>query len=290
VKSNSNGQQAVFLRKFSKQHLFAIYNKTHFTADGIELNDLKIDGSSIYTLVTRYNETGEPTCRVSRIATDNGQVSWNRNMPFAQDSCLLSKIVPGRQERFYVVGERRSQTYFSKGFALRFRRNGQQDSEYIAPDSVSYQRTHVLLGGIVDDDNRLIALGNTNDFDTTTYSSSYFRAFTMRPGNTPGNGGNGCDRPGTEAIVETQVVVETGTRAVIYPNPAANEINISNLDAEGNKVLVVYTLQGLPVLSATTAGTSARMDISRLAAGSYVLQVQATAGRKTQSITFVVRR
>jgi hypothetical protein len=290
VKSESSGEQAVYLRKLSRHFYSSIYHRTLFTSPGIELNDLKVDGSSVFALVTRYNETGEPVCRISRIHGGSGHIAWNRSIPFSEDSCMLSRIVLGRQDRFYLVGQRLSQTYYAKGYAIRMKRNGDRETAYATPDSVAFQRTHVLLGGITDNDNRLIALGNTNDFDTLTYASSYFRAFTMRPGTTAA-GGHGCDKPGTEAIVAEKSVPETmEPRASIYPNPASNELFVTQLQAEGSQWLVVYTMQGIPVIKVSTTGPTARLDISRLSAGTYVLRIQAGGGQAGQSLSFVIRR
>jgi len=59
-------------------------------------------------------------------------------------------------------------------------KNGQLNGSLPAPDSVAFQRNHTLADGIFDNNHRLIAIGNTNDFDTITYSSSYYRAFAVR--------------------------------------------------------------------------------------------------------------
>lgn len=294
VNTNSAGEQGMYIRKLAKQHYVPIYHKVHFNSPGLALNDIQIDkNNAIYSLVTKYDVSGEPTSRVSRINASNGHITWNRSIPFAEDSCVLSKIVMNQHEKFYVIGERRSQLYYSKGFALRIRKGGgQRDGSFASPDSVSFQRTHVLLGGVIDHDDRLIAMGNTNDFDTNTYSSSYFRAFAARLSNAPqGGGGNGCDRPGVESVVAIEEEKEPAPASLtVYPNPASNEVFVSNLEAGANNQLTVYNIQGVPVMRMNTSSGTARLNISKLSAGAYIVRVQPGAGKAEQTLQFIIRR
>ncbi len=299
VKSVDGGAQAIYLRKISRHNGNVIYHKTHFTAPGIDLNDLKLDNSgSIFTLVTKYTGDGNQLSRISRINAATGNINWNHSIPFNEDSCVLTKLVINQQERFYAVGERRGQTYYSKGFAIRMKKNGQRDGNFPAPDSINFQRSHILMDGIIDPENRLIAMGNTNDFDTLTYSSSYFRAFAARFGNDNGGGG-GCDdkdKKGNDEVVAAGRTINGTASATlipavtVYPNPVGNELVVSNLAREEYDQLTVYDMQGSAVLTKPVSSNTARLDVSNLAGGVYLISLRSSATRKEQNIKFIVKR
>lgn len=79
----------------------------------------------------------------------------------------------------------------------------------------------------------------------------------------------------TEQVFIKDAVVYT---TVVYPNPATNQINVQFSDARvKSRVLIVYDVQGKllihrDVLSAT-ANNIVPIDVSRLAQGSYLIQV-----------------
>jgi hypothetical protein len=64
----------------------------------------------------------------------------------------------------------------------------------------------------------------------------------------------------------------TQARALkLFPNPAQNEVVLAGLNT-GDKV-ALYTIDGRPVRSVTTAGSTEQLEISSLAAGLYVVTV-----------------
>ena len=144
-KSIGDTAQAMYLYKFSKQQKRIVYRKTHFTAPGLQINDLKVDdGGNIFSLVAQYQLNNEMFSKISRINSSTGNISWNQSIPYSQDSCNLVKLVVSDDDRFYAVGCRQSNNYFSKGFALRIRKNGHKEGVVPAPDSVNSQRLHWL--------------------------------------------------------------------------------------------------------------------------------------------------
>jgi len=294
-KTTENSMQAIYLRKLSRYNASTVYYKTHFTSLGTEFCDLKMDDNgNIFTLYTKNTGTSSQSCGVSRIQSSNGNVQWSRSIPFSQDSCILTRLVINNHDRFFMVGERRGQTYYCKGFAIRMRKNGDRDGNFPAPDSISFQRSHVLLDGIMDNDSRLIAIGNTNDFDTLTYSSSYFRAFAARMGS---NNGGPCDDNGkpvaevTTAAQNSKLAGDEMTKLVLYPNPAENELVVSNLDKDGGyDQLTIYNMQGTSLVRKSANGSSARLDVSNLPGGVYLLSLRSSSSLKEKTIQFVVKR
>lgn len=291
----SGESQSMYLYKLSRYTGNVVYRKTHFTAPGTQLDDLKLDeDGNIFALVTQYFATGS-MCRISRISAGSGHIYWSRSFPFAQDSCVLTKIVNGNNDRFYVVGERRSGNYFSKGFALRMKKNGITDGHFPSPDSVNFQRSHYLLQGITDRDDQLIAIGNTNDLDTLTGAGTYYRSFAVRFGNKRHH--HGCDdaeRPGIEseaaAMTETEELPLTGSKPVIYPNPAQDHITISNIEKKSYNHIAVYNMLGTLLFQRSVNGNTARLDVSTLSGGVYLLVLHSSSSRKEQQLRFVVKR
>ncbi len=293
-KTVNETSQAMYLKRISRISGNVVYSKTHFTATSFQLNDFKTDRyGNIFTLVTQYNGPGNQKCKISRINLSNGTITWNRTLNYADDSCNLTRLVMNDNDRFYAVGEKRSCTYFSKGFAVRVKKNGGQlDGNFPAPDSVAFQRSHWLADGITDNNNRLIAIGCTTDFDTTTYSSSYFRSFAMQFGtsNCYGRGGEEEDETITKAATEEADKVELTTHLVIYPNPVQNQLTVSNINLEEYDKVAIYNMQGVQLQQQTATTTMARMDISQLPDGVYLLVLRSSVSLKEKSIKFVVRK
>ena len=286
-----DNSQAMFLKRISRISGKTAYSKTHFTATSSQLNDFKTDQhGNIFTLMTLYFGPDNQQCRISRINLANGNISWNRSMNYAEDSCNLTRLVMNSNDYFYAIGEKRYHNYFSKGFALRIKKNGQLNGNFPAPDSVAFQRSHSLADGIIDNNNQLIAIGNTSDFDTTNYSSSYSRSFAVRFGNNNNNClGKGEAEAVTEATEETEKV-ELTSKLVIYPNPVQNQLTVSNPNPEEYDQVTVYNMQGAMLQQQAFGTTMTRMDISQLPDGVYLLSLRSSATLKEKSIKFVVRK
>ena len=287
--------QAVYLTKVSNRTAKTIFNKVYFTAPGAQLNDLKLDRhGNIFSLVSQYFSSDDQVSKISRINPSNGNISWNRSFSFSGDSSLLTKLVINNDDKFYALGEKRSHTYFSKGFAVRMRKNGQMENRFQSPDSVTFQRSHMLFDGITDEDNQLVAIGNTNDFDTLTFSSSYYRSFAVRFGTTKCNSDKKDEsqaKPVTETMKETKNETDIlGLKLTIYPNPAQELLTISNINNEEYDNLAVYNMQGVLIIKQPVNGKTSRLDVSALKNGVYILVLRSTILLREKTIKFVVQK
>ena len=172
-------------------------------------------------------------------------------------------------------------------------KTGQRDGSFNSPDSINSQTNHALVDGMLDNDDQLISVGNTNDFDPNTYNSTYFRAFAVRFGQQHPH--HGCeDRNGAaaDAIVARQEVTNEQTAATafgIYPNPAVNEIVVSGLDATRASEIIVFNLQGKMILRQQATGSNSRITTSALPAGMYTLVMRST-GKNEKRASFVIQR
>jgi hypothetical protein len=288
--------QAFYLKRISRFNGNVAYTKIHFTAPSSQLNDLKMDDrGNIFTLVSQSFGPDQQKTMISRINLSNGSIAWNRSINFSEDSCNLSKLILTSDEKIFAVGERKSGYYFSKGFAMRVKKSGGQlDGNFPAPDSVAFQRSHWLADGMVDNNNQLIAIGNTSDFDTMTYSNNYFRSFAVRFGN---NNNNGCYDKGEAAGMtaddggEALVAEEAGPTALtVYPNPAQHQLLVSNINTQEFNRMTVYTITGVQLQQQTISATTGKIDISRLPDGVYMLVLNSTMGTKTKTLRFMVKK
>jgi hypothetical protein len=293
-KSAGGTAEAMYLYKFSRRQERIVYRKTHFMAAGLQLNDLKVyDDGNIFSLVAQYAATGGLTYKISRINSNSGNISWNHSLSYSQDSCNLVKLVLSDNDRMYALGCRQSNNYYSKGFAFRMKKNGQSDGNYPAPDSVCFQRLHWLSDGIVDQNNRLIAVGGTTDLDTNTFSSSYLRAFAIRFTD------NNCDygaRPGTETSAVARnpgtekEVIQLTNQLVIYPNPGTDQLTVTGIIKDEYDRVTVYNMLGAQLLQQTINGTTTRIDATTLPEGVYLLVLHSTVSLKEKNLKFIVRR
>lgn len=279
--------QAAYLCKLMAGGSVA-YRQTYFPAPSSQLNDLRIDNSGrIFALATLYHNSGIET-KITRINPSTGTLHWVKNLPFNADSCQFSKLAIDDGERFYAVGEKKYGSYFARGFALGMKKNGQTEEEWSAPDSVQWQRNHSLMEGIIDNDQRLIAVGNTHDFDTITYSSSYFRAFAVRLSSA------GCGRqvsalaPQQEPPQLTAAAPESGPR--LFPNPVQDVLTINNLDPSVYDRLLVYDMRGGIVTQRNILSASIRLDLTALSDGVYLLVLKSTVTLKEKTVKFLVRK
>jgi hypothetical protein len=295
--------QAMYLYKLSRQNGNVIYLKTYFRTMGIQLQDFVTDNDGkIFALVSKYEASGEQKSVVARINPQSGNIFWTKEYAFSADSTVLTKlVVNNNSNRFYAVGARRNINYLSKGMALRFNKNGQPDAGFNGPDSTNAQRSHSLIDGLIDRNDELITIGNTNDFDPYTYNSSYFRAFAVSFGQR--NGHHGCDDKGTdpgttsltarggEAATEEPASSLPPAKLVLYPNPVVNELLVSNIDRGVYEEIGIYSMQGELLLRQYITGTNSRFNVRSLAGGSYLLVLRAASvAVKNKTIPFVVQK
>ncbi len=301
-KSTGPTTQAMYLCKLARANDAMLYNKTLFTSEGTEFKDLKVDKyGNIFSLVTQHAGSPNQLCRISRINTYGGYVVWNKSITYQQDSCILTRLVVNNDNRFYAIGEKRCQAWFSGGFALRMKKTGQLDARFPAPDSTSYLRTHSLMDGIIDNNDQLIAVGNTNDFDTLTYSSTYYRAFATRFRNNHGHN-NGCDDHGKNGAEQTMAATSRGEAMAsaseegltpslsLYPNPVQGQLNVTGIDAAKYDWVAVYNMQGKLIMRQSVNSSSARMDVSHLANGTYLVSLRSSASGLERNLKFVIRK
>jgi hypothetical protein len=297
-KTIGDTSQAMYLYKVSRQSGNIVYSKTYFEATGIQFHDMVMDDDGrLFSLVSQYMNNGNQQCNVSRINPYTGNIQWCRTYPYAIDSCVLTRLVINESDQFYVLGARRNSSYLSKGIVMRIKKNGQQAGMYNGPDSINYQLSHSLVDGLTDRNGQLIAVGNTNDFDPYTFNSTYFRAFAARFGSN--NGHHGCDdknasqvmmERNVESITDTKDEVTVSKNLVVYPNPVQNQLTISGMDPGEYDLITVYSMQGVQMLKQSFAKSSARMDVSSLTEGVYLLVLRSSVTFKEKSVKFVVSR
>ncbi len=292
--SEAAGSQSLYLHKISRHTGQVIYRKNFFNSMVANLDDIRLDEEGqLYVLLTQYFNTGSQ-CRLARIQPRNGSLFWSRTFPFSQDSCMLRSIVMADDDRLYVIGERKSGAFYTKGFAVQVKKNGQRGDAFASPDSVTFLKSHTLLQGITDQDNRLIAIGNTSDLDTLSGGSTYFRSFALGLGKR--RHGYDCDehdRPATiaEAVTAKAAVEEMGMiKALVYPNPARDRITVQNPDPEKYSQVLIYDIRGHQLSQQYFSGNSASFDLTRMSSGIYLVVLRSAKGAPDQTKTFSIKR
>lgn len=280
--------QAAFLCKLPAAASSFHFRKTIHSAPSSLLNDIRFDpGGRMFGLATLYFPD-EIETRITRINPSNGQFIWNRKISFRTDSCQFNKLVVDQSDRFYVVGEKKAGDYFAKGYAIRMKKNGQTDGRLPAPDSTAFQRVHSLMDGIIGTDRELIAIGNTSDFDTSTYSCTYNRAFAVRFGDQhceQETSRNTQEETGTAAAAETTV-----TKLQLFPNPVQDQLRVSGLNPEEYDKLFVYNMQGAVLYQQKISTPSALLDLSALSGGVYLLVLKSSVSLKEKTFKFLVSK
>ncbi|RYY56974.1 MAG: T9SS type A sorting domain-containing protein [Chitinophagaceae bacterium] len=81
-----------------------------------------------------------------------------------------------------------------------------------------------------------------------------------------------ADRDGRASFSEVRSVeMEPGTTITVTPNPATDVVTVSGLN-QGD-IVVLYNLNGQPLINRKAAGTQLRLDIGRFAKGFYTITV-----------------
>lgn len=288
--------QGFYLYKLSRTNENIQYTRTFFTSPGTEFKDLKVDRyGNIFTLVTQFAGAPNQQCRISRINVYGGYVVWNRSMPFSNDSCILTRLVVNDNNRFYAIGDRRSHSWYSGGFALRLKKTGQVDETFDAPDSTGYQRSHSLLDGIMDNNDQLVAIGNTNDLDTNTFGSSYFRSFAARFRENKEHHHDCDDKPAASAAMMATAApapadVTTPLAFSVYPNPARDQVTVTGIDPNRYKWIELYTVDGKRMWQQRVNETMMRIDVARLPEGMYIVRLQPLETQEVKSLMFTIKR
>ncbi|MCX6316015.1 MAG: T9SS type A sorting domain-containing protein [Bacteroidetes bacterium] len=293
--------QAMYLYKISRFTGNILYQRDYFQTTGLQLQDFtEDDDGRLFALVSQYESNGDQRSVIARINPQFGNLIWTREYPFSADSTLLTKLVVNGSSRLYAIGAKRDINFLSKAVALRFNKNGNPDAGFNGPDSTNVQRSHALVDGLIDRNDQLITIGNTNDFDPNTFNSTYFRAFAIRYG----TGGNhhGCDDKSGEATNNTilakgsEATLTTDTdipalKILVYPNPAANEVFIRNADLAVYERVSLYSLRGELLNQQYLTNTNTRIDVRSYPTGNYLLVLHTKkAGIANKTISLVLQR
>jgi hypothetical protein len=84
--------------------------------------------------------------------------------------------------------------------------------------------------------------------------------------------------------------VENTIALVAYPNPAADVINIATTEKlDANSMITVYDIMGKVITNITweTSTTTARVDVSALPQGSYIVEVKTANGTGRRNIQVI---
>lgn len=114
---------------------------------------------------------------------------------------------------------------------------------------------------------------NISDYDTVYFFCLQFNQFWDYGSFTPFTN-NSC------AVLSTES--ETLNKTTIYPNPAQNQIQISNID-EGATELLIFNILGKQVLHLPKV-TQKTIDVSSLNAGIYMVRLLVDGKSKTQRL------
>jgi hypothetical protein len=291
MKSTGNFEQAIYLSRYSLSRSVFKYNKTLYTAPGSILIDLKKDNDDNFLMLSmQYYANGDVKNRVSSINAHYGAVHWQRSYLFANDSSNFTRIAVGSNNRFYIMGEKRTlNNNYTKGIAIRLNRHGFSDRRFNGPDSVAYQRSHWLTEGLVDREGDLISIGSTQDYDTINSTGTYFRSFAVKFGSRRGD----CrdDDPGITSAAQTPEDISLTPSLRVFPNPAAIQLTISNIDVKAYNSFAVYNGQGAMIAKQSINSETEYFNTSKLTAGTYFILLQSNKGDAgNKKIQFAVSR
>ena len=74
----------------------------------------------------------------------------------------------------------------------------------------------------------------------------------------------------------------------VYPNPAADLLNIEVLNANfKNSVVTVYNVSGVEVMNVDMMGSKKSLDIEKLTSGAYLVKVSNTENGYSNTVKFI---
>ncbi len=283
----------VYLCRLSLQNGSMLYHKTMFTARATQLLDLKSDQQgNLYSLVNLFTTSGQ-LMKVSRWHSASGRLRWSRSWRYEDDSIQLNRLIVNSGNEFYALGDKKCHLYYAKAFARKISKNGQLRGILAAPDSTQQQRCHTLVDGFIDRQQRLISVGNTNDFDSSMNQSTYFRAFAVRYREEPCNQTTAEQQKAAETVA-AELLPEDEESVLLqlrlFPNPVHQTLLVSNIPEGSYSTLRVLNVQGAQIYSQRITGSSQRIDVSRYENGIYIMQLESSNKLSEKSIKFIVRR
>lgn len=120
---------------------------------------------------------------------------------------------------------------------------------------------------------------------TVTYSAEGYVSKTVQVTTTDGT----AQQVDVQLVPEGYVAVDAHSlqQLVVYPDPVGNVMNIRADGQWQNAEAVIYDATGRQVLSFTLAGENTSVDVTKLAKGSYFVQVRNTATGEVKTVTVV---
>lgn len=121
----------------------------------------------------------------------------------------------------------------------------------------------------------VVGIGNT--FNYSGFQGSYVRALITN------NFGETCTQPFSFSDKNTvdveNVQGDAPLALMLYPNPANAYLNVFMNEADIAQTIVVYNLNGKPVMSHAVEGAVTTLPVASLPAGMYIVQVGARIGK-----------
>ena len=89
---------------------------------------------------------------------------------------------------------------------------------------------------------------------------------------------------------DSKEVIQLTNKLVVYPNPITEQMTVVGLNKDEYDKLLVYNMQGAQLLKQTITGETARIDISSLTEGVYLLVLRSSVTLKEKNLKFIVRK
>jgi hypothetical protein len=90
------------------------------------------------------------------------------------------------------------------------------------------------------------------------------------------------------SVTTAQPEVETTTGFNLYPNPASDFVNLTQIkSAQENLHLSVWSMDGRMLLEETLIRPPYRLNIAALPAGMYLLKVDSIINQRNQTLRFI---
>ena len=85
-------------------------------------------------------------------------------------------------------------------------------------------------------------------------------------------------------------VIRVTNKLVVFPNPITEQLTVTGLNKGEYDRLVVFNMQGDQLLKQTINGETARIDVSSLIEGVYLLVLHSSVTLKEKNLKFIVRK
>ena len=85
-------------------------------------------------------------------------------------------------------------------------------------------------------------------------------------------------------------VLRLTNKLVVFPNPITEQLTVTGLNKGEYDKIVVYNMQGAPLLKQAINAGTARIDVSSLTEGVYLLVLHSSVTLKEKNLKFIVRK